>query len=113
MRSTHNLTSNSHHISSVMSTTGYSYQIPTVVYPLAVGLFASSGVFFGNLGLTLAGPMPIIKDELGESTLSMRQKLTVWRLFFDKAGVSMRVGTPSRAQARVIQVIVMKLIYLD
>lgn len=87
-----------------MSTIRYSYQIPAVVYPLAVGLFASSGVFFGNLGLTLAGPMPIIKEELGDSTLSTRQRLTIWRLFFDKAGVSTRVGTPIRVQVQIIHV---------
>ena len=69
------------------------YQIPAAVYPLAVGLFASSGVFFGNLGLTLAGPMPLIKGELGETTLTPRQKLTVWKLFFDGAAVSAIVSS--------------------
>lgn len=71
-----------------MSVSNLLAQIPTAAYPVAVGLFANSGVFFGNLGLSLAGPLPIIKEELGESNLSAKDKLRVWRLFFDKAAVS-------------------------
>lgn len=71
-------------------------QIPIAAYPLAVGLFANSGVFFGTLGLTLAGPVPIIKGELGASTLSVQQKVAIWRMFFDSAAVGF--GLPLRYQ---------------
>ena len=61
--------------------------IPTPAYPLGAGLFVTSSLFFGNLGLALAGPLPIIKEELGTSGLNPRSKLRIWKLFFDAATV--------------------------
>jgi hypothetical protein len=44
-----------------------------------------TSMLFGNLGLTLTGPLPIVKEQLDASTLSAKQKGVFWRLFFDKA----------------------------
>ena len=62
--------------------------IPLAAYPLGLGLLTTSSIFFGNIGLTLTGPLPIIKGELGETGLSGKQKLRVWQAFFDEATVS-------------------------
>lgn len=61
---------------------------PLALYPLGAGLLITSSMFFGNIGLTLTGPLPIIKEQIGVSTLSAKQKVRVWRLFFDAATVS-------------------------
>lgn len=45
-------------------------------------------MLFGNIGLSLAGPLPIITEKLGDSTLGTKQKIRVWRLFYDAATVS-------------------------
>lgn len=63
-------------------------QIPTAAFPLAAGLFVNCGLFFGNVGLSLCGPLPIIKGDLGPNLLTNKQKLRTWTLFFDKAAVS-------------------------
>ncbi|KAI3554433.1 hypothetical protein CABS03_07696 [Colletotrichum abscissum] len=57
-------------------------------YALGSGLLVTSSLFFGNIGLSLTGPLPIIRDQLGACTLSSKQKIKVWRLFFDEASVS-------------------------
>jgi hypothetical protein len=62
--------------------------IPHAVYPLGLCLLTTSSIFFGNIGLSLTGPLPIIKGELGEIGLNGKQKLGIWRAFFDEAGVS-------------------------
>jgi len=63
-------------------------QLPLAVYPLSLGLIATSSLAFGNVGLGVAGPLPIIRDQLGPSALSARAKVRVWNLFFASAGVS-------------------------
>jgi hypothetical protein len=62
--------------------------IPPAVYPLGVGLLTTSSIFFGNIGLSLTGPLPIIKGEIGEIELNGKQKLGIWQAFFDEAAVS-------------------------
>lgn len=62
--------------------------IPHAAYPLGLGLLTTSSMFFGNIGLSLTGPMPIIKGKLGEIGLNGKQKLRIWQAFFDEAAVS-------------------------
>lgn len=69
--------------------------IPLAAYPLGLGLLTTSSIFFGNIGLTLTGPLPIIKGELGETGLNGKQKLRVWQAFFDEATVSFLPLTPN------------------
>lgn len=61
--------------------------IPLAAFPLFGGLLVTSSLFFGNIGLSLVGPLPIIQDQIGASQLSNRSRLHVWRLFFDEASV--------------------------
>ena len=63
--------------------------IPLAAFPLLGGLLVTSSLFFGNIGLSLVGPLPIIQDQIGTSQLSNRSRLHVWRLFFDEASVSL------------------------
>ncbi|OHW96221.1 hypothetical protein CSPAE12_05105 [Colletotrichum incanum] len=58
---------------------------PPATWALGAGLVVTSSLLFGNIGLTLTGPLPIIRDQLGTSSLSAKQKVRVWRLFFDEA----------------------------
>ncbi|GKT63215.1 hypothetical protein ColTof4_05196 [Colletotrichum tofieldiae] len=58
---------------------------PPATCALGAGLVVTSSLLFGNIGLTLTGPLPIIRDQLGTSSLSAKQKVRVWRLFFDEA----------------------------
>ncbi|VUC26328.1 unnamed protein product [Clonostachys rosea] len=58
---------------------------PHALYPLGAGLLITSSMLFGNIGLSLAGPLPIITEKLGDSTLGTKQKIRVWRLFYDAA----------------------------
>ncbi|WQF84612.1 Putative anthrone oxygenase [Colletotrichum destructivum] len=58
---------------------------PPAACALGAGLVVTSSLLFGNVGLTLTGPLPIIRDQLGTSSLSAKQKVRVWRLFFDEA----------------------------
>ncbi|OAQ58533.1 hypothetical protein VFPPC_11282 [Pochonia chlamydosporia 170] len=58
--------------------------IPTAAYPLSLGLLVTSSLLFGNVGLSLCGPLPIIKDEIGSSQLTTRSRVRVWKLFFDR-----------------------------
>ncbi|KAJ8098065.1 hypothetical protein POJ06DRAFT_297156 [Lipomyces tetrasporus] len=51
--------------------------IPHAAYPLGLGLLTTSSIFFGNIGLSLTGPLPIIKGELGEIGLNGKQKLGI------------------------------------
>ncbi|KAI9732952.1 MAG: hypothetical protein M1818_007385 [Claussenomyces sp. TS43310] len=67
--------------------------IPHAVYPLGLGLLTTSSIFFGNIGLSLAGPLPIIKGELGEMGLNGKQKLGIWQAFFDQAAKYVVRGT--------------------
>ncbi|OHE98147.1 hypothetical protein CORC01_06515 [Colletotrichum orchidophilum] len=62
-------------------------------YALGTGLLVTSSLFFGNIGLSLTGPLPIIRDQLGACTLSSKQKIKVWRLFFDEAAKHIIGGT--------------------
>ncbi|KAK1725078.1 hypothetical protein CaCOL14_011624 [Colletotrichum acutatum] len=62
-------------------------------YALGTGLLVTSSLFFGNIGLSLTGPLPIIRDQLGACTLSSKQKIKVWRLFFDEASRYIIGGT--------------------
>lgn len=68
--------------------------VPYGAYPLGLGLLTTSSMFFGNIGLSLTGPLPIIKGQLGETGLNGKQKLRVWQAFFDEATVRV---TPFRA----------------
>ena len=61
--------------------------VPNVAWPLGVGLLITSPLFFGNIGLSLVGPLPIIKEEIGASELSKKDKLRIWALFFKAATV--------------------------
>ncbi|KAH8657948.1 hypothetical protein BX600DRAFT_439127 [Xylariales sp. PMI_506] len=67
--------------------------VPLSAYPLGVGLLVTSSLFYGNVGLSLVGPLPIIKEEIGSSQLSPRAKLRVWKLFFDAATFYVVSGT--------------------
>ncbi|KAK1985042.1 hypothetical protein LZ30DRAFT_542725, partial [Colletotrichum cereale] len=60
-------------------------RLPPATYALGAGLVVTSSLLFGNVGLTLVGPLPLVKDQLGTSSLSAKQKVRVWRLFFDEA----------------------------
>jgi hypothetical protein len=62
--------------------------VPTVTYPLAAGLVTTSSILFGNVGLSLVGPLPIIRGRLGTHNLDAKQRVRVWKLFFDGAAVS-------------------------
>ncbi|WDK19303.1 hypothetical protein CGRA01v4_10590 [Colletotrichum graminicola] len=66
---------------------------PPATYALGAGLIVTSSLFFGNVGLSLVGPLPIVRDQLGTSSLSAKQKVRVWRLFFDGATTYVIVGT--------------------
>ncbi|KAK2055613.1 hypothetical protein LY76DRAFT_595902 [Colletotrichum caudatum] len=66
---------------------------PPATYALGAGLVVTSSLLFGNVGLSLAGPLPIVRDQLGTSSLSAKQKVRVWRLFFDEATTYAVVGT--------------------
>ncbi|KZL86300.1 hypothetical protein CI238_09159, partial [Colletotrichum incanum] len=66
---------------------------PPATWALGAGLVVTSSLLFGNIGLTLTGPLPIIRDQLGTSSLSAKQKVRVWRLFFDEATKYVIVGT--------------------
>ncbi|KAJ0160169.1 hypothetical protein CTA2_8428 [Colletotrichum tanaceti] len=66
---------------------------PPAACALGAGLVVTSSLLFGNVGLTLTGPLPIIRDQLGTSSLSAKQKVRVWRLFFDEAARYVVVGT--------------------
>ncbi|EFQ31293.1 uncharacterized protein GLRG_06437 [Colletotrichum graminicola M1.001] len=65
---------------------------PPATYALGAGLIVTSSLFFGNVGLSLVGPLPIVRDQLGTSSLSAKQKVRVWRLFFDGATAISAVG---------------------
>ncbi|KAH8816610.1 hypothetical protein F5884DRAFT_228439 [Xylogone sp. PMI_703] len=67
--------------------------VPYGAYPLGLGLLATSSMFFGNIGLSLTGPLPIIKGQLGETGLSGKQKLRIWQAFFDEATKYIVEGT--------------------
>jgi hypothetical protein len=62
--------------------------ISPATYPLAGSLFLTSSMLFGNVGLSLAGPIPIIKGTIGDITLTPEQKVRAWALFFKRAAVS-------------------------
>jgi hypothetical protein len=62
--------------------------VPSVTYPLAAGLLTTSSILFGNIGLSLVGPLPIIRGRLGAHRLDAKQRVRVWKLFFDGAMVS-------------------------
>ncbi|KAK6213682.1 hypothetical protein QIS74_09684 [Colletotrichum tabaci] len=66
---------------------------PPAACALGAGLVVTSSLLFGNVGLTLTGPLPIIRDQLGTSSLSAKQKVRIWRLFFDEAARYVVVGT--------------------
>lgn len=77
--------------------------LPTPAYPLAVGLFANSLLFFGNVGLGLAGPVPITRGHLAGSEttkLGAKQKVALWNVFYDSAKVSQLCIDPARLWAR-------------
>ncbi|KAH8879497.1 hypothetical protein GQ53DRAFT_800194 [Thozetella sp. PMI_491] len=67
--------------------------IPAAAYPLGLGLLTTSSLFFGNIGLSLVGPIPIIKEQLGTSELSTKARVRMWRLFFDEAAFYVVSGT--------------------
>jgi hypothetical protein len=48
--------------------------VPTVTYPLAAGLVTTSSILFGNVGLSLVGPLPIIRGRLGTHNLDAKQR---------------------------------------
>jgi hypothetical protein len=60
-------------------------QLPPSSYALGLGLLITSPILFGNVGLSLCGPLPIIHDSLGPSHLSKKAKLRVWTLFYNAA----------------------------
>jgi len=62
--------------------------IPHAAYPLGLGLLTTSSILFGNIGLSLTGPLPIVKGQLGHVELNGKQKLGIWKAFFDEAAVS-------------------------
>ncbi|KAJ9138444.1 hypothetical protein NKR23_g8444 [Pleurostoma richardsiae] len=68
--------------------------IPLAAYPLGAGLLVTSSFLFGNVGLSLVGPLPIIKGEIGTIELSTKSRLRIWRLFFDEAAFYVLRGTP-------------------
>ncbi|KDN65325.1 hypothetical protein CSUB01_05307 [Colletotrichum sublineola] len=76
-------------VSSYIATFG---RAPPATYALGAGLVVTSSLLFGNVGLSLAGPLPIVRDQLGTSSLSAKQKVRVWRLFFDGATTISVVG---------------------
>ncbi|TVY78503.1 hypothetical protein LSUE1_G005938 [Lachnellula suecica] len=59
--------------------------VSPAIIPLGLGLLATSSMFFGNIGLSLCGPLPIISEQIGASGLTTSQRIRVWRLFFDRA----------------------------
>ncbi|RSH92975.1 hypothetical protein EHS25_008423 [Saitozyma podzolica] len=67
--------------------------VPTVTYPLAAGLVTTSSILFGNVGLSLVGPLPIIRGRLGTHNLDAKQRVRVWKLFFDGAATYIVAGT--------------------
>ncbi|ORY29333.1 hypothetical protein BCR39DRAFT_532388 [Naematelia encephala] len=67
--------------------------LPLAVYPLGITLLTTSSMVYGNVGLSLVGPVPIITETLGQSTLSPKQKVRVWSLFFKAAAVPIVRGT--------------------
>ncbi|GFZ45537.1 hypothetical protein JCM24511_03263 [Saitozyma sp. JCM 24511] len=67
--------------------------VPTVAYPLAAGLVTTSSILFGNVGLSLVGPLPIIRGRLGAHNLDAKQRVRVWKLFFDGAATYIVTGT--------------------
>lgn len=73
--------------------TAFVQNIPFAAYPLGAGLLVTSSLFFGNVGLSLAGPVPIIKGEIGTANLNAKSRLQLWRLFFDAAAYHVVRGT--------------------
>lgn len=61
--------------------------LPPVAYPLAAGLLCTSPMLFGNVGLSLVGPIPMIKGQLGSIHLDGKQRVRMWSLFFSGAAV--------------------------
>ncbi|KAK4689871.1 hypothetical protein P7C73_g256, partial [Tremellales sp. Uapishka_1] len=59
--------------------------IPPAAWPLGLGLLINSGLTWGNIGLTLLGPLPIILGKLGPSDLTVKNKVRIWSLFFKGA----------------------------
>jgi hypothetical protein len=70
-----------------MSVLSHLDTVPTAAWPLGVGLLVTSPLLFGNVGLSLVGPMPIVKEEIGASRLSKKDKVRIWSLFFNGATV--------------------------
>lgn len=73
-----------------MSVIGHLRLIPTVAWPLGVGLLVNSAILFGNLGTDLAGAVPIAKEKLGDSNLKPKDRVRLWSLFYKTAAVSLR-----------------------
>ncbi|KUJ07073.1 DUF1772-domain-containing protein [Mollisia scopiformis] len=67
--------------------------IPTAAWPLGLGLLVTSPILFGNVGLSLVGPVPIIKEEIGTSRLSKQDKVRIWSLFFNSSATYIVGGT--------------------
>jgi hypothetical protein len=61
--------------------------LPPTTWPLTASFLITTPILWGNVGLSLCGPLPIIKEELGPSGLSKKDKVRVWALFFKRAGV--------------------------
>lgn len=62
--------------------------IPLVAWPLGAGLLVNTSVFFGIGGIGVLGPVAIVREKLGKTDLSAKDKVRVWSLFFKRAAVS-------------------------
>ncbi|KAF2664359.1 DUF1772-domain-containing protein [Microthyrium microscopicum] len=67
--------------------------IPLAAWPIGIGFFVTTPLLFGNIGLSLIGPLPIITEQLGTSGLTKKDKVRVWALFFKAATPYIVSGT--------------------
>ncbi|QDS69609.1 hypothetical protein FKW77_008746 [Venturia effusa] len=76
--------------------------VPTTAWPLTLGLLSTSPLLFGNIGLSICGPMPIITEKIAPSELSKKDKLRIWTLFFNQASPYIVSGTVLAATTHAI-----------
>jgi hypothetical protein len=60
---------------------------PLAAWPLAVGLLLNSTILFGNIALSIVGPVPIVLGYLGPSGLRIKDRVRVWSLFLQTIDV--------------------------
>lgn len=70
-----------------MSVIGHLRMIPSAAWPLGVGLLVNSAILFGNVGVDLAGAVPISREKLGKTDLRPKDNVRIWSLFYKTAAV--------------------------